>query len=50
VPVATGGDVPGDAIGTGYSHYNFLTSAEVPRIVDRVLTGPMTAGDEEHIT
>ena len=38
------------AIVPGYSHYNFLTSAEVPRIVDKFLADPMTAGHEEHTT
>jgi pimeloyl-ACP methyl ester carboxylesterase len=38
------------AIVPGYSHYNFLTSAEVPRIVDKFLADPLTAGQEEHTT
>jgi hypothetical protein len=38
------------AIVPGYSHYNFLTSAEVPWIVDKLLADPMAAGQEEHTT
>ena len=34
------------AIVPGYSHYNLLTSTEVPRIVDKFLADPMTAGYE----
>jgi pimeloyl-ACP methyl ester carboxylesterase len=38
------------AIVPGYSHYNFLTSAEVPRIVEKFLADPMNAGHEERTT
>jgi hypothetical protein len=38
------------AIVPGHSHYNFLTSAEVPRIVAKFLADPMAAGQEEHTT
>lgn len=30
------------AIVPGYSHYNFITSPEVPQIVDKFLAGPLT--------
>jgi len=30
------------AVVPGYSHYNFITSPEVPQIVDRFLAGPLT--------
>jgi hypothetical protein len=30
------------AIVPGYSHYNFITPAEVPRIIGKVLADPLT--------
>ena len=30
------------AVVSGYSHYNFLTSPEVPQIIDKFLTDPLT--------
>ena len=30
------------AVVPGYSHYNFITSAEVPQIVGKFLTDPLT--------
>jgi pimeloyl-ACP methyl ester carboxylesterase len=30
------------AVVPGYSHYNFMTSAEVPQIVGKFLAGPLT--------
>ena len=30
------------AIVPGYSHYNFITSAEVPRIIGKFLADPLT--------